>query len=308
MWRLVATRTAEAAVTLLAMSGVVFLLGRLTGDPVALLLGDGASEADRRALTSELGLDRSLWSQFVVFLSGLLRGDFGRSLVGDRRPAFEIVMERLPNSLELAALALFAALAIGIPLGVYAAVRQGSIGDGLVRMLALVGQSMPVFWLGTMLMFLFSVKLGVLPTSGYGTARHMVMPAITMALFSIAAILRLSRTSMIEALGSDYVKFARIKGLSERQIVWKHALSNSLIPVATFMGAFFATMITGAVVVETVFSWPGVGRLAYDSIIRRDFPVVQAVVLTITALFVACNLAVDLLYLWIDPRIRKGLA
>ena len=308
MWRLVATRTAEAAVTLLAMSGVVFLLGRLTGDPVALLLGDGASEADRRALTSELGLDRSLWSQFVVFLSGLLRGDFGRSLVGDRRPAFEIVMERLPNSLELAALALFAALAIGIPLGVYAAVRRGSIGDGLVRMLALVGQSMPVFWLGTMLMFLFSVKLGVLPTSGYGTARHMVMPAITMALFSIAAILRLSRTSMIEALGSDYVKFARIKGLSERQIVWKHALSNSLIPVVTFMGAFFATMITGAVVVETVFSWPGVGRLAYDSIIRRDFPVVQAVVLTITALFVACNLAVDLLYLWIDPRIRKGLA
>ena len=136
----------------------------------------------------------------------------------------------------------------------------------------------------------------------------MVMPAITMALFSIAAILRLSRTSMIEALGSDYVKFARIKGLSERQIVWKHALSNSLIPVVTFMGAFFATMITGAVVVETVFSWPGVGRLAYDSIIRRDFPVVQAVVLTITALFVACNLAVDLLYLWIDPRIRKGLA
>ena len=307
MWRLIAVRSLEALATLLAMSAIVFLLSRWSGDPVALLLGDGASEADRRALIQQLGLDRSIWSQYRVFLSGVLDGDFGRSLIGDRLPAFEIVRERLPQSIELAAVALLAALSLGIPLGVLAAVRQGSLIDGLVRGFALIGQSMPVFWLGAMLMFLFSVTLGWLPTSGYGTIRHMVMPTVTMALFSIAAIVRLSRTSMIEALGSDYVRFARIKGLSETEVVWKHALANSLIPVASFMGTFFATMITGAVVIETVFSWPGVGRLAYDSILRRDFPVVQAVVLMVTALYVACNLAVDLIYLWLDPRVRKGL-
>jgi peptide/nickel transport system permease protein len=291
--------------TLLAMSIIVFLLGRMTGDPVSLLLSEYATPQDRAALTRELGLDQPLSKQYWVFVSRAVQGDFGRSVSGDRQPAAQLIGERLPASLKLAGLALLISLALGIPLGVLAAAKRGTAMDSAARIFALLGQSVPVFWLGLVLMYCFSVQLGWLPTSGYGDWRHYVLPSVSMALFTVAAVTRLVRVSMIDALSSEYIKLARIKGVSEFQVVWKHALRNSLIPVLTYMGAFFATMITGAVVIEAVFSWPGIGRLAYESIMSRDFPVMQAVVLVMTAVFMVANLAVDIAYVWLDPRIRR---
>ena len=221
------------------------------------------------------------------------------------QPALQLVLARLPASLSLAAVALVFTVTIGILFGVLAAIRRNSAVDIAARLIALVGQSVPSFWLGIVLMYIFAVQLGWLPTSGYGQWQHYVLPAATLGLFTLAAITRLVRSSMLEALGSEYIKLARIKGLSEAVVIWKHALANSLIPVITFMGTFFAVMITGAVIVETVFSWPGIGRLAYESILSRDFPVVQTVVLVITSLFILANLAVDLLYVLVDPRMRS---
>lgn len=304
MLKIVGSRLLEALIALLLMSAVVFLLSRVTGDPVALLLGDGATEADRQSMIKELGLDQSMLVQYWHFASNALTGDFGRSVTAGRQPALELVLERLPASLSLAGVALAFTIVFGIGLGVFAAMNRGSIGDLAARLLALLGQSVPAFWLGIVLIYIFAVQLRWLPTSGYGGWQHYVLPTATLGLFTLAAVTRLVRASMLEALGSEYIKLARIKGLPEALVIWKHALANSLIPVITFMGTFFATMITGAVVIETVFAWPGIGRLAYESILARDFPVVQAVVLVITALFIAANLIVDLLYLLVDPRLR----
>jgi peptide/nickel transport system permease protein len=193
-----------------------------------------------------------------------------------------------------------------LPLGVVSAVWRGSWIDTVARTFALFGQSIPIFWLGIVLIFLFSVQLGWLPTSGYGEARHFVLPALTMSMFTIAAVTRLTRVSMVDALESDYVRLARMKGLSESAVIRKHALANSLVPVITYMGAFFATMITGAVVIETVFGWPGIGRLAYEAILERNFPLMQAVVLVMTAIFMLANLAVDVLHACLDPRVRQS--
>ena len=306
MTRLVLTRLAEALVSLLLMSIVVFMLARLTGDPVAVLLGEGATQADKAALTKELGLDRSLPEQYTIFLGRALQGDLGTSIMGDRSPAMQLVLERLPYSLLLASVSLIIALGIGVPLGVAAAVNRGRAVDSGARIVALLGQSIPPFWLGLVLIYVFAVQLGWFRTSGFGGPDRIVLPAITMALFSLAAIVRLIRSSMIEGLTSEYVKLARAKGLSEPRVIWGHAFRNSVFPVVSFMGAFFATMITGAVVIETIFAWPGVGRLALDSILRRDFAVIQAVVLTITTLYIAMNLAVDLIHASLDPRVREA--
>lgn len=303
--KLIATRLVEAVLALLLMSLVIFFLSRVTGDPVALLLGDNATEADKLAMIAELGLDQPLATQYWHFLSNALQGDFGNSVAAGRKPALELVLSRLPASLSLAAVALSVTLAVGIVLGVLAAMTHGSFADVAIRLLALIGQSVPSFWLGIVLIYVVAVQWGLLPTSGYGGWQHYVLPALTLGLFTLAAVTRLVRASMLDALGSEYVKLARIKGVSEATVIWRHALSNSLIPVVTFMGTFFATMITGAVVVETVFAWPGIGRLAFESILSRDYPVIQTVVLVITALFILANLAVDFLYLAIDPRMRE---
>ncbi|MGI3163763.1 ABC transporter permease [Pseudooceanicola sp. 200-1SW] len=297
-------RLAEALVALLLMSLVIFLLSRVIGDPVALLLSDSATEEDRQMLIAQLGLDQPAWRQYLTFLGNALQGDFGQSVTAGREDALHLVLSRLPASLSLAGVALAFTLVVGVLLGVLAAITRGTLADLAVRLLALLGQSAPSFWLGIMLIYLFAVKLGWLPTSGFGGPIYYVLPALTLGLFTLAAITRLVRASMLEALGSEYVKLARIKGVSEWGVVLRHALGNSLIPVVTFMGTFFATMITGAVVVETVFAWPGIGRLAYESILARDFPVIQTVVLVITAFFILANLIVDLLYLAIDPRMR----
>lgn len=290
---------------LLAMSLIVFVLSRALGDPATLMLSDYATEADREAMRAELGLDRSWPAQYLSFVGHAAIGDLGRSIGGAREPVMKIVMARLPASLKLAGVALVLSLVVGIPLGVLAATRYETWIDTATRTFALLGQAVPVFWLGIVLIFVFSVELRWLPTSGYGSAAHFVLPAITMALFTIAAVARLTRIGMLEALDSEYVRLARMKGLPESTVVVKHALANSLVPVLTYMGAFFATMVTGAVVIETVFGWPGIGRLAYEAIVDRDYPLMQGVVLVMTALFMLANLAVDLLHAWIDPRVRR---
>jgi peptide/nickel transport system permease protein len=298
-------RLTEMVLALLVMSLIVFLLARALGDPVSLLLSEFATEADRAALTRELELDRSLPVQYASFLRDIVGGDLGNSVMGARQPVLDLILDRLPASLWLASVALVLSILLGIPLGVAAAVRRGTWVDTGVRLVALIGQAVPIFWLGIVLMFLFGVQLGWLPTSGYGAARHFVLPATTMALFTLAAVARLTRVSMLEALDSEYVRLARIKGLPESKVIFKHALTNSLVPVLTYMGAFFATMITGAVVIETVFGWPGIGRLAYEAILARDYPLMQGVVLVTTTLFMVANMLVDVAHAWIDPRVRK---
>lgn len=290
---------------LLAMSLLVFVLSRALGDPASLMLSDYATEADRAAMRAELGLDRSWPAQYLSFVGAALTGDLGRSIGGGREPVAKIIMARLPASLELAAVALVLSLVVGIPLGVLAATRYETWIDTAARTFALLGQAVPAFWLGIVLIFIFSVELRWLPTSGFGRAAHFVLPAVTMALFTIAAVARLTRIGMLDALDSEYVRLARMKGLPESTVVLKHALANSLVPVLTYMGAFFATMVTGAVVIETVFGWPGIGRLAYEAIVDRDYPLMQGVVLVMTALFMLANLAVDLLHAWLDPRVRR---
>ncbi|MGH1472284.1 MAG: ABC transporter permease [Cellvibrionaceae bacterium] len=297
-------RFGEMIITLLLMSIVIFSLSRLTGDPVALLLSDYATDEDRQRIILQLGLDKPVWQQYFQFLWNALRGDLGVSIMGNEEPTINLILERLPASFQLAGIALLFSLLIGIPLGVYSAVYYGSMLDKTARVVALLGQSVPAFWLGLVLMYFFGVRLGWLPTSGYGEVKHLIMPAFTMGVFTVAAVTRLVRISMLETLDAEYVKFARIKGVSEFKVVWRHALRNSLIPVVTFMGTFFATMITGAVVIETVFSWPGVGRLAFEAILNRDFPLIQAVVLFMASAFILVNLLVDLLYAYLDPRIR----
>lgn len=306
MLALIARRLAALAGTLLVMSLLVFSLGRALGDPVALLLDEFATEADRQNLIAELGLDRPFAEQYLTFLGNALQGDLGRSVSGDRQPVMRLILDRLPASLQLAGIALLTSLLAGIPLGVLAAVRRRTWADRLVRGFALFGQSVPVFWLGIILIFIFSVQLGWLPTSGYSDARHFVLPALTMSMFTVAAVSRLTRVGMIDALDSNYVRLARMKGLPEAAVIWKHALANSLVPVITYMGTFLATMITGAVVIETVFGWPGIGRLAYEAILERNFPLMQAVVLVMTLIFMLANLLVDIVHAGLDPRIRPS--
>jgi len=304
MQRYISRRFIQMMIALFLMSVIVFLLGRLTGDPVSMLLSQYSTEEDRVRITEQLGLNKPVLEQYGIFVFNALKGDLGKSVAGDNRPALDLILERFPASLKLALVALVISTLIGIPLGVLSAVRRGSFWDGLARLLALLGQSLPAFWLGIVLMYFFSVKLRLLPTSGYGGMRHFILPAATMGLFTVAAVTRLTRSSMLEVLDSEYIKLARIKGVSEAIVIWKHALKNSLMPVITYMGTFFATMITGAVVIETVFSWPGIGRLAYESILNRDFPVMQGVILFMTTLYILANLIVDILYAWVDPRIR----
>lgn len=304
MQRYIVRRLLQGLVTLFLVSIIVFILGRLTGDPVALLLSEFSTFEDQERLTRQLGLDKPLPEQYAIFLWNAVRGDLGRSIRGDRAPALELILERLPATVQLASISVLLSFLIGLLLGVLAATKRGSLVDTLSRVLALLGQATPVFWLGIVAMYVFSVQLKLLPTSGYGTPKQFVLPVFALSAFTVAAFLRLTRSGMLEALESEYVKLARIKGLSETTVVWKHALRNSLIPVITYLGTVFGRMVTGTVVVETVFAWPGVGRLAFDAVMLRDFPVLQAVVLFMATAFIGVNLAVDVLYAYIDPRIR----
>jgi len=303
MRRFVLRRIAYAALSLVLLSVTIFLFVRVTGDPTVLLVEPGASQADLDALRHDLGLDRSLAVQYLTFVKGLLHGDFGKSFYY-RTPVLELYLSRLPNSMLLAIAAMAFSLLIGIPSGIMAAVRVGGWWDSAGKLFALLGLSMPSFWVGLLLILFFSVYLGWLPSSGSGTVLHVLMPAFALGWYFAAAHMRLARSSMLEVLGSEYVKLARIKGLPEIRVIAKHAFKNALIPVLTLAGINLVLMVNVAVVVETVFAWPGIGRLLYEGIAFRDFPVVQATVLLAGSMIVIVNLVVDLLYAVIDPRIR----
>lgn len=304
MLRYILRRIPEALITLFLVSFMVFVLGRMTGDPVALQLSEFATEQDRLILTQQLGLDKPLSEQYIIYISNVLRGDLGRSIRGERAPVLDLLFQRLPASLQLAGISTLISFIVGVLLGVLSARSRGTILDLFLRILALLGQAAPVFWLGIVAMYFFSVQLGWLPTSGYGSPQQYILPVFALSSFMIAAIMRLTRAGMIEVLDSEYIKLARIKGLSETEVIWKHALRNSLIPVLTYVGTIFGRTISGAVIVETIFAWPGIGRLAYEAVLARDFPVLQAVVLFTAISFLVINLFVDLLYAYIDPRIR----
>jgi peptide/nickel transport system permease protein len=301
--RFLIRRVAYSLLSLFLLSVTIFLFVRVTGDPTTLLVEPGASREDIEAVRLQLGLDRSLWVQYGSFVSSLVQGDLGRSFYY-RTPVLELYLSRLPYSLLLALAAMAFSLLIGIPTGILAAVRVGRWWDGVGKVFALLGLSLPSFWVGLVMILLFSVYLGWLPSSGAGTAGHVVMPAFALGWYFAAAHMRLTRSSMLEVLGSEYVKLARLKGLPEALVIGKHAFKNALIPVMTLAGINLVIMVNVAVVVETVFAWPGIGRLLYEGIAFRDFPVVQATVLLGGAMIVIVNLAVDVLYAVIDPRIR----
>jgi ABC-type dipeptide/oligopeptide/nickel transport system permease component len=283
---------------------LVFAALRLSGDPAATMLPGDASVDELVALRRQLGLDRPLWLQYIQFLVGALSGDFGTSF-RHQQPALPLVLERLPATLELAGAALLLAVALALPLGVLAAVYRGRVIDVAAMAFAVVGQATPYFWMGIMLILIVSVELAWLPTSGRGGLERLVLPAITLGTHFAASLARLTRTSMLEVFGQQFVTTARAKGLSEWSVVLGHTLKNAAVPVVTLIGLQFGTLLGGAVVTETIFAWPGVGRLAVQSVFVRDYPVVQAGVFVLALTFVGINLVVDVLYGVLDPRIRR---
>ena len=305
MLRLLLARLSQSAVTLLLFSVVVFGLARATGDPLTLVLPMVATEEDVANARRYLGLDRPFYVQYLTFVGRATTGDFGTS-IRSRRPVVDLLRERLPNSLALAAFSMAVSLLVAFPLGVLAAVRRGTALDSGAKVLATLGQSLPTFWVGIVLIEVVAGRLQWLPAGGSGSLAHYILPGFTLGWFVVAGLMRLLRSAMLEVLDAEYVTTARAKGAPEVSVVWRHALRNALIPVVTFAGVYFAILVTSAIVVETVFAWPGMGRLAYEAITGRDFPVIQAVVLVTAAIVVTVNFAVDLLYAVIDPRI--GLA
>jgi len=307
MQRFIAGRLVQTIVTLFVISALVFGLVRLTGSPIDVMLPIEASPEMRADLTRELGLDQPLYVQYFVFVQKLAQADLGTS-IRTKKPVTELLMQRLPNSLQLVGVSMLISLLIAFPLGVIAATLRGGIWDALARGVALFGQSIPTFWAGIVLIYIFAIQFGLLPAGRQGTFANLILPALTLGLFGfmLAGVVRLLRDSMIEVLDSEFVKFARIKGVSESIVVWKHALKNALIPVVTFVGFYFGILVSGTVVVETVFAWPGIGRLAYEAVQWRDYPVIQGVVLLVSAITLLTNLVVDILYGYLDPRIRYG--
>uniref|UniRef100_A0A7V4EGP9 ABC transporter permease n=1 Tax=Thermus tengchongensis TaxID=1214928 RepID=A0A7V4EGP9_9DEIN len=290
--------------TLFGVVLLVFLMVRLApGDPAVLLAGEFATPETLQAIRERYGLDRPLPEQFLLYLGALLRGDLGES-ARSRRPVLEELKTYFPNTVELAVAAILVALLTGIPLGILAALRPGSGLDLGVMTLALLGVSMPVFWFGLLAILIFSVNLGWFPVAGKGTLAHLVLPAVTLGVNATALLARMTRGTLLEVLSQDYIRTARAKGLRERVVVFKHALRNALIPVVTVAGLEFGSLLAGAVITETIFAWPGLGQLLVGSILARDYPVVQGAVLLVATSFILVNLLVDLLYAWIDPRVR----
>jgi peptide/nickel transport system permease protein len=294
----------QSALTLAGVSVLVFVILRvLPGDPAKMLLPDGAPQSAVDELNRQLGLHEPLHVQYALFLRSVFRGDFGQSFQY-RAPALQVVTERLAATVQLALAALLITVSVGVSLGIVAAVRRGTRYDYASTVLAVLGQSLPNFWLGIMLILLFGVALRWLPTSGFESWRHLILPAVTLAAFPMALVARLTRSSMLEILGRDFIRTGRAKGLAERAVILRHALRNSAVPLLTVLGLQIGTLLGGAVITESVFAWPGMGKLVVDAIFFRDFPVVQTVLILSATIFVVINLLVDLLYTVIDPRIR----
>jgi peptide/nickel transport system permease protein len=303
--RFVAVRLVQSLVALALLSIVVFVLARATGDPLSMVLPMSATEEDYANARAYLGLDRPYVEQYLSFIGRAILGDFGTSIRA-RKPVSELIQERLPNSLKLAAFAMSVSVAMAFPLGIMAAVKKGRAVDRIAQIVSVLGQSLPTFWLAIVLVEFVAGRWQWLPAGGITGFTSYVLPGFTLGWFVVAGMMRLLRSGMLEVLDSEYVKLARVKGVVEARVVWVHALKNALIPVVTFAGIYFSILVTTAIVVETVFAWPGLGRLAYEGISGRDFPVIQAVVLVTAAIVAVVNLGVDCLYAIIDPRIRHA--
>jgi ABC-type dipeptide/oligopeptide/nickel transport system permease component len=296
-------RLFRALVALWLVSTVVFVVMRLSGDPVPLLVPPDAPRSEYERVAKDLGLDRPLPVQYAVFLGNVLRGDFGRS-IHFRQPAWRVVMGYVPATAELALAAFGLALLVAVPVGLLSAVKRNSPIDHITMGVALVGQSAPTFFLGILFILLFSLKANWFPTSGRGGWEHLVLPALTLGAFAMASIARLTRSAVLEVLRQDYVRTARAKGVPELAVVVKHTLKNAALPVVTITALQFGTLLGGAVVTETVFAWPGIGRLAIQSIYNRDYPVVQCTVFLSALVFIIVNFAVEVIYGFLDPRVR----
>ena len=298
-------RLLQGVVAIVGALLIVFVAQRLSGDPVALMLPMDAGEEEFAAMRAALGLDRPLPLQFAIFLGQALQGDFGQSYQWESA-AMPLLLERLPATLELALAGLVFALLLAIPLGVVSALHRGGIVDRAAKLFAMLGQAVPGFWIGLLLILFIAVELQWLPAFGRGGLSHLVLPAIALGWYPVAAMTRTLRSAMLDILDSDYVRMERAIGLPERWIVWRYALRNAMVPLVTMIGVYFANMLGGAFVIEVVFAWPGVGRAVVDAVFARDFPVVQAGVVLAAVVFVVVNLAVDLSYGLIDPRIRHA--
>ncbi len=323
MWRYLVRRLLQSIIVIFGVTVVTFFSLQLAGDPTYLYVSDRASDEEIAETRKKLGFDRPVTEQYLSFATGILRGDFGDSL-RSKTPSLPQVLERLPATIELTVFAMTLAITIAVPIGIFAALKRGTPFDGGVMIFAIVGQSMPSFWLGIMLILIVGLQLRWLPISGHvpviqpilsgeaGTAisnipealKHLIMPGITIAVFSLSRNARLVRSAMLEILGQDYIRTAYAKGLTQRSVIIGHAFRNALIPVITMIGLEFGFLLSGVVVVETVFSWPGLGRLVFNAINQRDIPIVQTSVVIFSLLFVGLNLVVDLLYVVLNPRIR----
>ena len=307
MGRYIARRLLQGVVTIWLVTLVIFSLLRFTGDPVSYMLPPDATKEDRARLIALYGFNDPLWQQYLVFNRNLLHGRFGPSLRWDSRDGMEVFLSRLPATLQLTGAAMSFSLILGVVLGAVSATHPDSLFDRVGKVMAIVGQSMPVFWVGILLILLFTVYLGWLPSAG-GLDRlglkGLILPAVTLGWLFVAAHMRIVRSSMLDVLDSDYIKMVRAKGMPRRLVIWRHALKNAAIPIFTLFAVNFAQLLSGAVVTETIFAWPGIGRLLVDSIFVRDYPVAQTVVFFASSFIVVINITVDVAYAWLDPRVR----
>ncbi len=304
MWWYLAKRLLQSLATLFVVSFLAFFMSRISGSPVDALLPVDAGQEEADILIAEWGLDRPLPVQYLTFLGNALQGDLGEALKWRGQSALGLVLERLPATMTLAGAAILLGLVIAVPLGVISAVKKGTWIDRVAKVIALLGQSLPEFWLGIVLIWILAVNLGWLPTSGTGGLSHLVLPAITLSTTLVAAITRLTRSAMLDALDSEFIKLCRVKGVRERRIIWIHALRNAVSVPLTYFGVLAGAILTRTVVIETVFAWPGTGSLVIEAVLGRDFAVVQAAMIVFVLVFIAANLLVDILYAVVDPRIR----
>ncbi len=298
-------RLGQSLLTLLGLSVIVFALAHLSGDPVSLLAPPEASAEDMARLRAKLGLDKPLHTQYLIYITQAAQGDFGESIRW-KTPAMGLILDRFPNTLLLSTSAILFGICLAIPVGVVSAVKRGTLFDSVGKVVAIIGQSMPSFWIGILLIMAFALYFPIFPTSGIGTAAHLVLPSLTLGGYVAASMMRVTRSAMLDALDADYVRTARSKGVSEWRVIWKHAFRNAATPVLTIIALDFANILRGAVITETVFGWPGIGKLAVDAVYARDFPLVQAAVLFMGLVFLGVNLLVDLIYTRLDPRITHG--
>lgn len=303
MGQFILRRTLYSVITLFILSLTIFMVVRLTGDPVTLMAEPGVRPEDLARIRTQWGLDRPWPVQYLSFVKNIFTGQLGKSF-NYRMPVSELYFQRLPNSLQLALAATLVSILIGVPAGLLSAVRVNSWWDNLGKGVALLGLAMPNFWLGLVLILVFAVWLGWLPTSGQGDWRHLIMPAVALGWYFAAALLRLTRSSMLEVLRSEYIKLARLKGLPEYVVIAMHGFKNALVPVFTLAGINLVVMVNAAVIIEVIFAWPGIGRLLFEGIFQRDFPLVQGVTVLAGVMIVVVNLIIDILYAYIDPRIR----